>query len=125
MEKLLLSIPTLYGDHHTLAVRALLEKMDGISNLFVAPSRHMLALEFDPKKVKREAIEKALAEQGYEQGTPEPGYVPSYSERSTRHSATYAGLGPQLSFAETTLVQDGRPLWPCPGFDPRTRPVAD
>ncbi len=125
MEKLVLTIPTVYGDHHTLAVRALLQKVDGVAHVFVAPSRHLVALEFDPKKVKREAIEKALADQGYEQGVPEPVYAPSYSDRSTRHSSTYSGVGPQLSFAETTLVRAARPLWPCPGFDPRTRPVAD
>ncbi|OGO15447.1 MAG: hypothetical protein A2Y93_07955 [Chloroflexi bacterium RBG_13_68_17] len=125
MEKLQLTIPTLYGDHHTLAVRAVLEKMEGISSLFVSPGRHQIALQFDPKKVKREAIEQALAAQGYEAGVAGPVYAPGLNERSTRHSATYSGVGPQLSFAETTLVRDARPLWPCPGFDPRSRPVAD
>ncbi len=125
MEKLLLTIPTLYGDHHTLAVRAILEKLDGISSLIVTPSRHQVSLQYDPKKVQREAIEQALAAEGYEQGVSEPIYAPSTSERSTRHSATYAGVGTQLTFAETTLVRDARPLWPCPGFDPRTRPVAE
>lgn len=125
MPSLTLKIPTLYGDHHTLAVREILEKLEGIEDLLVRPSRHQITLKFDPAKVKPAQIEQALAAQGYEQGVPEPVYTPSYVERSTRHSATYAGVGLQLSFAETTLVRDARPLWPCPGFDPRTRPVAD
>ena len=125
MERLLLTIPTLYGDHHTLAVRAILEKLDGISNLIVSPSRHQISLQLDPKVVTRQTIEQALAAQGYEPGVPEPVFAPGLAERATRHSATYAGVGTQLTFAETTLVRDARPLWPCPGFDPRTRPVAE
>src|SRR4030042_6736794 len=97
MEKLQLTIPTLYGDHHTLAVRAVLEKMEGISSLFVSPGRHQIALQFDPKKVKREAIEQALAAQGYEAGGDGPGSAPGLNERSTRHSPPYSGVGAQLS----------------------------
>jgi copper chaperone CopZ len=125
MEKHLLTIPALYGDHHTTAVRGILGKIDGVSDVFVSASRRQVALRYDPKKVKPEAIERALSEQGYEPGVPQPSFASSTAERATRHSATYAGVGTQLAFAQPTLIQDARPLWPCPGFDPRTRPIRE
>jgi len=127
MKKLVLPIPLLYGDHHTLAVRSILSALPGISDLYVSSAQHLVSLSYDPEKVDPQAIEKALAEHGYEVGGPEPTFVPSLAsefERSSRYSSLVTGSGDALAFAEQTQVRDGRPLWPCPGFDVRSpRPV--
>ncbi len=123
MKKLVLAIPTLYGDHHTVAVRAILAGLPGVSDLYVSSAQHVVSLSYDPKKINPEAIEKALAEHGYEVGTPEPTYVASLAsefEKSARYTSFIGGAGDALAFTEHTQVRDGRPLWPCPGFDVRS-----
>lgn len=122
MEKLVLTIPTLYGDHHTTAVRNILEKMDGISEFYISSSFHQVQLQFDPKKVKSEAIKKELGEQGYEANGKELVFAATptgIGDRSTRHSAAHVGVGDTHSFAANPVSWEGRPLWPCPGFDPK------
>ena len=51
MEKLLLSIPTLFGDHHTTAVRAILNALGGVSDIYVSSDAKQVGLSFDPKLV--------------------------------------------------------------------------
>jgi hypothetical protein len=119
-ETLTLTIPTLYGDHHTTAVRRILEGTQGVEDIWVSSGSHQVSFAFDASKTSREAVEKALAEQGYEAGIPEPAYAASLTERSTRHTSLTLGTGGSLAFAEQTLVPGGRPLWPCPGFDVRS-----
>ncbi len=122
MDKLVLTIPTLYGDHHTVAVRRILGDLPGVGDVFVSPAFHQVSLTHDAGKTSRQAIEKALADQGYAPGEGELAYpVQSvFAEEATRHTATIVGTGASLAFAEVTQVVQGRPLWPCPGFDPRT-----
>ncbi|OGO11939.1 MAG: hypothetical protein A2Z66_00530 [Chloroflexi bacterium RBG_13_66_10] len=117
---LVLTIPTLYGDHHTIAVRAILEGIAGVEDVRVSSGFHQVSLAFNAAKTSREAVEKALTEQGYEPGVAQPTYAAGLAERSTRHSSLMLGTGGSLAFAEQTLVQGGRPLWPCPGFDVRS-----
>jgi copper chaperone CopZ len=119
-ETLVLTIPTLYGDHHTVAVRGILEAMEGVELVRVSSAFHQVTLGYDPSRTSEEAVVKALAEQGYDPGAAEPMYASSLTERSTRHTNLAHGSGGSLSFAEQTLVQGGRPLWPCPGFDVRS-----
>jgi copper chaperone CopZ len=127
MDKLVLSIPTLYGDHHTVAVRRILGDLPGVSDVFVSPAYHQISLTHDVGKTSRQTIEKALADQGYAAGEGELAYpVQSvFAEEATRHTATISGTGTSLAFAEVTQVVQGRPLWPCPGFDPRTPHTPD
>ena len=120
MKKLVLTLPTLYGDHHTTAVRDILEKMEGVSDVYASSSFHQVSLAFDPKVVKKEAIETALADQGYRGDDPLQTYPTGVSERATRHTAAHSGTGDSLSFAEATHSWEGRPLWPCPGIEFRS-----
>ena len=125
MERLELHLPALYGDHHTTAVRGILSGLGGVEIVLVSPALHKVVVRHDPKQIRAQAIEKALAEQGYESGIPEPTYAAGLEERSTRQTDWAAGTGAALAFSEQTLVRDGRPLWPCPGFDVRSpKPVA-
>lgn len=120
MKTLVLAIPVLYGDHHTNAVRTILASLPGVSDLYVSSAYHLVSMSYDPKQIGPEAIEKALSEQGYESGVPEPIYAASYAtemEKSARYTGNVGGTGGALVFAEHTMVREGRPLWPCPGFD--------
>jgi len=127
MDKLVLTIPTLYGDHHTVAVRHILGSLPGVGDVLVSPACHQVSLTHDAGKTSRAAIEKALADQGYAPGEGELTYPVQtvFPEEATRHTATIAGTGASLAFAEVTQVVQGRPLWPCPGFDPRTPHTPD
>lgn len=127
MEKLVLTIPTLYGDHHTTAVRRLLEPLPGVSNLLVSAAFRQVSLTYDAGKTPLQAIEKTLADQGYAPGEGELTFPiqTTFAEEATRHTASISGTGTSLAFAEVTHVVQGRPLWPCPGFDPRTPHTPD
>lgn len=120
-----LTLPALYGDHHTVAVRKLLEALPGVSDLYISAAFQQVNLRFDPAQTSAEAIEKALAGQGYESGAAAPAFTPPEGARSTRKTQVYPGTSSTLAFAQQTLVSEGRPLWPCPGFDVRSpKPVA-
>jgi copper chaperone CopZ len=119
-ESLVLTIPTLYGDHHTSAVRAILGGIEGVEVARVSSAFHEVTLAFDPAKISAEAVSRALAGEGYDPGGAELSYAASIAVRSSRHTNLAIGAGGALAFAEQTLVQGGRPLWPCPGFDVRS-----
>ncbi len=117
MDKLVLNIPTLYADHHTSAVKSLLEAIEGIEDTFVSSAYKQVSIEFDPKKISPEEIERTLAAVGYSPEAEEQAYATSIAEKVTRHTAAYAGAGDSLAFAESVSPYEGRPLWPCPGLD--------
>ena len=126
MEKLLLSIPTLFGDHHTTAVRTILSGLGGVSDVYVSSDAKQVGLSFDPSLTRSEAIEAALAEQGYaagEAGASEPVYPASTAREPTRHSAAVQAAGSALTFQQTAPGWQGRPLWPCPGLTYQTTPM--
>ncbi len=127
MEKVVFTIPTLYGDHHTTAVRRLLEPLPGVSNLLVSAAYRQVSLTYDSGKTPLQVIEKTLADQGYAPGEGELTFPiqTTFAEEATRHTASISGTGTSLAFAEVTHVVQGRPLWPCPGFDPRTPHTPD
>jgi copper chaperone CopZ len=120
MEKLLLSIPTLFGDHHTTAVRAILNALGGVSDIFVSSDAKQVGLSFDPNLVRPEAIETALAEHGYATGEGEPVYPASLTQAPSRHSSAIQAAGSALTFQQTAPGWQGRPLWPCPGLSYQT-----
>jgi hypothetical protein len=119
MEKLALTIPTLFGDHHTTAVRNMLLQLPGVKDVTVRTAARVVEIDFDPKETVPESIESALAEQGYESDGQDLAYATSIRERRTRHTAAHEGVGDTLSFAERGPSFEGRALWPCPGFDPK------
>jgi copper chaperone CopZ len=110
-----------------VAVRRILGELPGVTNVFVSAASHQVALTHDAGKTSRQAIEKALADQGYAPGEGDLAYPiqTTFAEEATRHTATISGTGTSLAFAEVTQVVQGRPLWPCPGFDPRTPKTPD
>lgn len=119
MKKLVLTIPTLYGDHHATAVHDILIKIEGVSDVFVSSAFHQVSVDYDPKIVKEDNIKSLLGDQGYEANGTElsfPATVASIGDKSTRHTAVFKGVGDALSFTEHSPAWGGKPLWPCPGF---------
>jgi copper chaperone CopZ len=102
-----------YGDHHIASVTRVLEAMPGVGAIHVSPAAHAVRLEFDPSRQTPAAIERALASAGYTVGDPERVVSPS-GPAAPRHTAT---LGDTLAFTHEPPAWEGRPLWPCPGFD--------
>jgi copper chaperone CopZ len=119
MEKLVLTIPALYADHHTIAIHGILEGVQGVSDIYVSAAWHQVSLRFDPELVSAAKIEEALAERGYEVGSLERPLAASGDRRPTRHTATHAGAGEVLAFVDSSPAPPDHPTWPCPGFDER------
>ncbi|MCJ7512943.1 MAG: heavy-metal-associated domain-containing protein [Anaerolineales bacterium] len=117
MERLVMNIPALYGDHHTTAVRKLLEPMDGVAEILASSAAHQLVVKYYPTVVTQAEIVKALENQGYVAGAPEPAFALPLGERSGRHTAILSGTGESMAFAEQSPTLQGRALWPCPGFE--------
>ena len=113
MARLSLVLPALYGDHHVASVRRVLEGRPGISDIVVSPASHAVSLSFDPAQQTAASIEAALGSAGYLTGDPDRAF-PTSGPASPRPTTT---LGSTLSFAHEPPAWEGRPLWPCPGFD--------
>ncbi|MFN2147643.1 MAG: heavy-metal-associated domain-containing protein [Anaerolineales bacterium] len=72
MEELILNMPAMYGDHHVLKVRAALEDLEGIEEIYASAAWKQLMVSYDPKQVKPAEIEKVLTEAGYPPNAGEP-----------------------------------------------------
>jgi len=73
MEKMVLDVPNLWADHHVLKVRDALVNLEGVEDVYASSAWKQVLVAYDPAKIDRGAIEKALAEAGYpvgEGGTP-------------------------------------------------------
>ena len=65
MEEFSLSIPSLWGDHHVVAVRDILCSLEGIERVDASSMRHHVRVAFDPKSITRGRIVESLAAGGY------------------------------------------------------------
>jgi copper chaperone CopZ len=115
MANLILTIPALFGDHHTTAVKQILEGLDGITQFYISSAFYQVEADYDPEKITEEKIKDALQSEGYEEGdVAEVFHSSPVYEQSTRHTESVTKI---LSFAENAPSWEGRPLWPCPGFE--------
>lgn len=127
METFSLHVPAMYGDHHVIAVRDLLLKLPGVSDVYASSSFHLVEVQYDPAKTAPQKIESTLEEAGYlgELPMPKETAIPATEKRNGqsaffRHTTAYAQTGRTVSFAQA-LPNVGRPLWPCPGMGPVKR----
>lgn len=125
MESLSVTIPTLFGDHHTLAVHAILGAVEGVAKVYVSTAFRQVYIEYDPKKIKKEAVLKALADKGYQEGEYDLAYADNIEGKITRHTAALTGVGDTISFAEPQPAWKGGALWPCPGLEYRLEKALD
>jgi len=114
--------PALYGDHHVLEVRQLLQELTGIEDIYVSSAFHIVEVTFDSEKLNEAEIIGKLEEKGYLDQlsfAQEVGVAP-YSEGEKqdaffRHTEVFETSRRVVSFAQN-VSYSGRPLWNCPGM---------
>ena len=79
MEKVTFNIPSMWADHHTLAVRYALGQVDGVNDVIASSLYKDVLVKYDPATVSPDVLANTLAEAGYKiAGAPE---LPMYPER--------------------------------------------
>ena len=118
-----IELPTMFGDHHVIAVRGLLLKLPGVDDVYASSSFQVVEVTFDESKLTVDDITTALGDAGYlgEFSLPTEADIP-VNERNGdssyfRHTEAYAQTRHVVSFAQEVPFA-GRPLWPCPGMGP-------
>lgn len=65
MEELILGVPTMWADHHVLAVREALLALSGVADVHASSAFKTVRVSFDPSQVASQQIVKALLDAGY------------------------------------------------------------
>lgn len=79
MEKVTFNIPSMWADHHTLAVRYALGQVDGVNDVIASSLYKDVLVKYDPAAVSPDVLANTLAAAGYKiAGAPE---LPMYPER--------------------------------------------
>lgn len=68
MEQVVFEMPTLYADHHVLAVRETLLGIGGVGEVRASSLERRVWVEFDPGRTSAEALANALEAAGYPVG---------------------------------------------------------
>ncbi len=81
MEKITLTVPAMFADHHVITVKRLLSPLAGVENVYASSAFKEVEIEFDPAKTNAQALAKALTDAGYAPGKEEvvertPDYTP-------------------------------------------------
>lgn len=79
MDKVTFTIPTMWADHHVMAVRDALGSVSGISEIVASSLYRDVLVRFDPDTVSQDAIKAALSKAGYE--IAKAPVLPTYPER--------------------------------------------
>ena len=114
--------PALYGDHHVLEVRRVLQEIAGVEDVYASSAFRAVEVSFDPDKVDEETIKGKLESLGYLDELPVPvetsaaPYQDSEGPQAFfRHTEAFETNIQEVSFAQDVAFS-GRPLWHCPGF---------
>jgi copper chaperone len=65
MEKVTLNIPTLWADHHVLAVRQALGQVKGVAEVTASAMYQDVLIQYDPAAVTPQDLADTLAQAGY------------------------------------------------------------
>jgi len=68
MEQLALTVPGMWADHHVIAVRGLIQEVDGAEVTGASAMDATLLLEYDPAKTDAQKIAARLEQAGYAVG---------------------------------------------------------
>lgn len=114
------TLPMMYGDHHVLEVRQLLNSLPGIENVYASSSFQIVEVTYDESQVDKETIQSTLADAGYLEELSIPVEIGSSPANENgrpffRHTAVFAQTGQAISFTQD-VPEVQRPLWPCPGI---------
>lgn len=121
MEKLVVNVPAMYGDHHTIEVRRIMSELPGIEIVYASSYLKIVEVTFDPSLITEDDIRASLDEAGYLQElsfareAETAPYGRDSGDTFFRHTVAYAQTSKAVSFAQE-IPQ--RPLIPCPGMTP-------
>ena len=121
MEKAIINVPAMYGDHHVLEVRQILFALSGVEDVSASSCFQTVEVEFDPAKTNSEEITAILAEAGYLEPLPIPAETGvAVTQRADddgvnyfRHTTAFEQAKNVVSFAQDVQTT-GPALWPCP-----------
>lgn len=65
MEKTVLSVPTMWADHHVLKVREVLTALDGVQDVYASAAWKQVVVAYDPTQLSEPGIVDVLAGAGY------------------------------------------------------------
>jgi copper chaperone CopZ len=130
MQTKIFEVPALYGDHHVLEIRRILLEIPGVIDVYASSCFQMVEVTYDETKVNDLELAVKLDNAGYlgEWSIPvEVGVVPSSEMVETpyfRHTQVYETSQQVVGFSHT-VPYTGRPLWPCPGMGPTSKPIEE
>jgi copper chaperone CopZ len=114
--------PILFGDHHVLEVRRILQELPGVKDVYASSAFRIVEVEFDDEQITEEQITEMLEAAGYlgDWTAPSESGVAAVLETDRaltyfRHTEVYETTRRVVSFAQR-VKYSGRPLWNCPGF---------
>jgi copper chaperone CopZ len=121
MEKIVIKLPAMYGDHHVMEVRRILLELPGVKEVYASSGFRLAEVTYDPAAITADLINTSLGNAGY------LGEIPAHMESANamvqgdgqisnlRHTVVYEQTRTMVSFTQNTAYM-GRPLWPCPGM---------
>lgn len=121
MMKFSFDLPFLFGDHHVIEVKRLINEIPGVMDSYVSSSFHIVEVTYDQDMTGPEKITACLEEAGYigEDIIPEEIGVSSTSDKMNspffRKTNIYETTQKVVSFKQNLLLSNRR-TWPCPGF---------
>ena len=106
----------MYGDHHVLAIRKLLEALPGVEKIYASSAFKQVVVTFDPAKTNPAGMEKVLTENGYAPGVDMPTPVWKPVQQEGPRFVIASGLAQMTSFRVPDVALSGAPR-ACPGFE--------
>jgi copper chaperone CopZ len=95
MDKITLTVPTMYADHHVTNVKRLLSPIKGVENVFASAAFKQVTVEFNKTQVTQDQIVKALIQAGYAPGDeqvvmrrPDGRFDPAWDNNGARSTTT-------------------------------------
>ncbi|MCS7285643.1 MAG: heavy-metal-associated domain-containing protein [Anaerolineae bacterium] len=81
MEKVVIDLPSMYGDHHVKRVREVLLGLEGVQDVYASSMLRKVVVSYDSSKLSPSVLESKLKEAGYEPGKePEIPRPPRHTE---------------------------------------------
>ena len=68
MENVLFDVPTMYADHHVIAVRQALLAVSGVEDVWASSAWKQVEVSYDPSSISPDGIGQALEQAGYSPG---------------------------------------------------------
>lgn len=122
MEKTVINVPAMYGDHHVLEVRRILLTLPGVEAVNASSCFQMVEVTYDPTRTDVDELTDRLDQAGYLEVLPVSvekdvtAYDPTTADRNKyfRHTTAFEQAKYVISFAQD-VHHAGPVLWPCPG----------